>query len=441
MKNNILIPIYHLRDFLFYRELIKKIKTSNFFFLFFFDFNKKHCGNYKVINFFDYTLKQKKTKKISKKLFLHEHLSFKKSLPFLQKKFSIYYSKNLEIMTEYKINLILHELGGFVCHLSIFESAKSLNIPHYFIEPTPLKKNCFFLKNSMAQEDAIIFNNHLKTKKKVNEYLQSIKNKKYLAINSKDLHLKNHNMLNQILSAKTLLTLIRKITNILLFKRTEFNNLKIHMHDYIQRTKNSLLNIFFKKINLNEIEDFIYYPLHVPLDFALTHRAQSKINQIDNLHKICPENYNLILKEHPLIFSKYHYQKVKDKLKNLDVNFFDKNLSTLEISERAKCALTINSKSGLEFLCKNKPVFSLIKNYYTKSGLAVLIKNKTHFYNCLRNINKYFPIKNKLSNLLNDIFKRAIFFDLYNLEKTNINRSANSLKILIKINKLLCKKF
>ena len=113
MKNNILIPIYHLRDFLFYREVIKKIKTSNFFFLFFFDFNKKHRGNYKVINFFDYKLKQKKIKKISKKFFLHEHLSFKKSLPSLQKKFSIYYSKNLEIMTDYKINMILGKFSEF----------------------------------------------------------------------------------------------------------------------------------------------------------------------------------------------------------------------------------------------------------------------------------------------------------------------------------------
>ena len=441
MKNNILIPIYHLRDFLFYRELIKKIKSSNFFFLLFFDFDKKYHGNFKVINFFDYKLKKKKTKKFNKKFLLHEHLSFKKNLPFLQKKFSIYYSKNLEIMTEYKINFILQELGGFVCHLSIFESAKSLNIPHYFIEPTPLKKNCFFLKNSLAQEDAIIFNNNFKTKKKVNEYLRSIKNNKYLAINSKDLHLKNYNMLMQIFSSKTLITLIRKTINILLFKRTEFNNLKIHIHDYIQRTKNSILNIFFQKTNLYKIKDFIYYPLHVPLDFALTHRAQDKINQIENLQKICPENYKLILKEHPLIYSKYRYQKVKDKLINLDVNFFDKNLSTLEISDRAKCALTINSKSGLEFLCKNKPVFSLIQNYYTKSGLAVLVKNKRHFYDCLQNIHKFFPRKNKLSNLLNDIFKRAIFFDLYNLEKTNINRSINSLKKLIKINKIKCKKF
>ncbi len=429
MKNNILVPIYHPRDYYFYKEISKKIKTHNFFFLTFYYLKDSKTSN--IINFYNYKLKKKILKKINKKLLFHEKLSFQKDINFLKKKYSFYFSKNIEILKEYKIDFVIQELGGFICHLSIYHAAKELKINHYFIEPTPLKKNCFFLKNSMRQEGAISVNNKQVTFKKKKQYILSLKNKKYLAINNKDLHLKKKNMLHQIFSMQTIIPLVKKIKDILIFNHSEFSNLKFHIKDYLIRVKNSIINLKVKKIDLNNAFNFIYYPLHVPLDFALTHRAIEKIDQISNLKKIIPSGSKLILKEHPLVFSKYDYSMIKKKLINLKVDFFDKNLSSLEISKKAKCALTINSKSGLEFLCINKPVFSIIKNYYTRRGLAIYVKNKKIFLKYLLNLKNYKPKKKEINNLLNQIFSRSIFFDLYNLEKTSLIKSINSIKHLI----------
>ena len=439
MKKNILIPIYHPRDYLFYKKISENIKLNNFIFLFFYDFGKINSSN--IINFFNYNLKTKTKIKIKKKKLIHEQLTFKKNIPILNKKYSLYFSKNLEILKKFKIDIVIQELGGFVCHLSLFDAAKKLRINHYFIEPSPLKKNCFFLKNSMKQECAIILNSKSITKRKINEYLNSLKDDKYLAINNKDLHLIKKNMFYQIFSIITFKVLIKKIKDVIFYKHNEFSNLRLHLSDYINRTCNSLINFFFKKKNIEDIEGFVYYPLHVPLDFALTHRAPEKLNQLKNLIKIFPNAYQLTLKEHPLIYSKYNYFLVKKIMKKnkIKIDFFDKNLSSLQIAHKAKCVLTINSKSGLEFLCKGKPTFSLIKNYYTKKGLAIYIKNKLLFEKYLNNVSQYIPNKDKLNNLLNDIFKRAIFFDLYNLE--NLNESIRSFKLLISDKNKICKKF
>ena len=242
MKKKILIPIYHIRDYNFYKIIANKLK-----------FNQK----------------------------------------------PIY---------------VANRLGGFVCHLAIFNACIKLKINHYFIEPTPLKKNCFFLKNSMFQENAIKVNNTGDTKKKINEYYKCIKNKKYLSINNKDLHLFKNNMFDQIIAITTIKAFLRKVSNFFLFRRTEFNNLFAHFRDYMNRIKNSFINFFVKKVELKKIEDFIYYPLHVPLDFALTYRALEKLDQIKNLKKIFPKsNYKLILKEHPLIYSRYNYFSIIKK--------------------------------------------------------------------------------------------------------------------------------
>jgi hypothetical protein len=438
MKKKILIPIYHIRDYNFYKIIANKLKNHSFFFLIFFDLRIKNLEkNCQIVNFFDLNLTNFKNIYIDKKKLVHESLSFNLDIKYLKNKYSIYFCKIKELLKKLKVDFVIHELGGFVCHLAMFNACIKLKINHYFIEPTPLKKNCFFLKNSMFQENAIKVNNTGDTKKKINEYYKCIKNKKYLSINNKDLHLFKNNMFNQIIAITTIKAFLRKVSNFFLFRRTEFNNLFAHFRDYMNRIKNSFINFFVKKVELKKIEDFIYYPLHVPLDFALTYRALEKLDQIKNLKKIFPKsNYKLILKEHPLIYSRYNYFSIIKKLEGIDVSFFKKDLSSLEVSSKAACILTINSKSGLEFLCKDKPVFSLSRNYYTKPGLAKYICKRSQFSDYLNDINKYKPNKSKVHQLLFWLFEKAVFFDLYNVDLRNSNKSAKTLKSLINENKI-----
>lgn len=78
-----------------------------------------------------------------------------------------------------------------------------------------------------------------------------------------------------------------------------------------------------------------------------------------------------------------------------------------------------------------KPVVCLVNNYYCRKGLATLIKKKIEIKKINKNIKKYLPDKKKLYIFLDLIFKKTIFFSLYDLKKENLIKSRkNLLKIL-----------
>jgi len=94
MTKNILFPIYHLRDFNFFKKIAEEISDYKFYFLFFFDHDLKSLSKKKnIVIFFDIEETVIEDKKIEDEKLMHEHLTFETSLEDLRNKYKKYFSK------------------------------------------------------------------------------------------------------------------------------------------------------------------------------------------------------------------------------------------------------------------------------------------------------------------------------------------------------------
>ncbi len=430
----ILFCIYHKRDHEFYLNLSKNITSDKveIFLLYFIEFPKQN-HQFKKIFFYNNLNVEHKKKFVPKSFLFHEKIWSFKNEKNLHKKYSDYKSSFLNILKKNNIDLVIQELGGFICHLSMYDATSTLSIKHIFIEPSFIKGHCYFLLNTLKIEHGINANTTKRSKKLLLEYYKILNKKKYFAINNKDAHLKKANMLKLIFSKYTILAFFYKIKQLILNQKSEFRNLHIHLIDFVDRTINYAINIFFSLKNLNTINNFIYFPLHVPRDLALTLRAPECLDQISSLKSVVTEGQTaIIFKEHPLIFSRYNYFKIVKKF--INASFLDNNLPSNQIIKKSKFVITINSKAGLESLALGKPVLTLKKNYYCGKGLATFCYNKRIFRNFEKNTKNYIPKKIKVKKLLLSLAKKSLYFDLYNNERKSLNKSLQSLEIILKKN-------
>jgi hypothetical protein len=430
----ILFCIYHKRDHDFFLNLAKNISSEKFEFylLYFIEFPKKN-NQFKKIFFYDNLNIESQKKFVPKSYLFHEKIWSFKNEKNLNKKYSDYKLSFQNILKKNNIDLVIQELGGFVCHLSMYEATGTLNIKHIFIEPSFIKGHCYFLLNTLKIEDGVDANTIKRSKKLLSDYYKILNKKKYFAINNKDTHLKKANMLKLIFSKYTIAAFFSKIKQLILNQKSEFRNLHIHLIDFVDRTINYAINIFFSLKNLNTINNFIYFPLHVPRDLALTLRAPECLDQIYSLKSVVTEGQTeIIFKEHPLIFSRYNYFKIVKQFTN--AGFLDNNLPSNKIIKKSKFVITINSKAGLESLALGKPVLTLKKNYYCGKGLATYCYSKKIFRNFNKNIKNYIPKEIRVKKLLLGLTKKCLYFDLYNSEKKSLNKSLKSLETILKKN-------
>ena len=76
--------------------------------------------------------------------------------------------------------------------------------------------------------------------------------------------------------------------------------------------------LFLYETSVNE--KYIYFPLHVPNDIALTLRSPEFVDQlslVDYLCRITPLGYKLAIKEHPTTIGAFSYHKIRNVLKKM----------------------------------------------------------------------------------------------------------------------------
>ena len=228
----ILFCIYHKRDHEFYLNLSKNITSDKveIFLLYFIEFPKQN-HQFKKIFFYNNLNVEHKKKFVPKSFLFHEKIWSFKNEKNLHKKYSDYKSSFLNILKKNNIDLVIQELGGFICHLSMYDATSTLSIKHIFIEPSFIKGHCYFLLNTLKIEHGINANTTKRSKKLLLEYYKILNKKKYFAINNKDAHLKKANMLKLIFSKYTILAFFYKIKQLILSQKSEFRNLHIHLID------------------------------------------------------------------------------------------------------------------------------------------------------------------------------------------------------------------
>ena len=167
----IIFCIYHRRDHEFYLNLAKNInnKDLEICLLYFMEVPQIN-HQFKKIYFYDHQVIETKKKSVPQEYLFHEKICSFQSKKKLHQKYSNYKLSLESILKKNNIDLVIQELGGFVCHLSMYEATRVLNIKHIFIEPSFLKGHCYFLLNTLKIDGGINTNTLARSKQLLLNY-------------------------------------------------------------------------------------------------------------------------------------------------------------------------------------------------------------------------------------------------------------------------------
>lgn len=336
-----------------------------------------------------------------------------------------------KLLSENEIKLICQELGGFVAPLSLYYNAKFKRIDHVFFEPSFFKGYLFFDKNTLeadldfsveVKKDEVSF-----VKKYVEE---SIKNKS-IVIPEKDRHHFKDANLSKLINKRNIFQLSKKIFyKYITRKKEEYNAIFNHVKQNIKR----VIRRFFlsKSYRLPDFsEDFFYFPLHVPIDFALTVRQRKFYDQfllIDKIKEELPENSKLYIKEHPAAIGAYSVKKLKNLLSSSRVKLIRPDISSYDLIKKSIAVITINSKVGMEALMMGKKVLALGKSYYSSARDVIAIKDITEIKNIVKNTD----LCDIDYNFFTKIYKNSYKGELYNNSERNIKNISEALLAMLK---------
>ena len=234
------------------------------------------------------------------------------------------------------------------------------------------------------------------------------------------------NPIFRILNLKNILRFFNKLLKKYLFNYNfEFNEIFKYSFSYILNFINYIFLLPFYKNRL-KVSNFLYYPLHVPNDFAITVRSPKYIDQIKlikSIRKKINPNILLLIKEHPARIGAINFLKIYKLLKYKNIKILNPKINTYDIIDQSIGIITINSKTGFEALIKRKPLFVLGESYYKNQKFVNYIDNKSMDFK-----NKKIPKIKDINNFFFGLYKNTFDGELYYCEKTNINLFIKSIK-------------
>lgn len=268
--------------------------------------------------------------------------------------------------------VIVQELGGFSSILATFFVARSRGINNLFIEPSFFRGRVFFVRNSLT---ALLLPgpSGKPAEGEVVDYLDAVVRAKSVVIPRKDVH-HYRAASKKIFDPRHMQRLVEKLRDkYVLGKREEFEHIGGHVARHVRMAvKSKLLARYYR--SLPRHQPFIYYPLHVPADVALTLRSPAYLDQyalIDYLCRVTPHPYRVVIKEHPALVGAVDFQRMRDLLRDHDnLILLNANINNFTTLAAAKVVVTVNSKSGAEALLLGKPVLVLGDAFYRPCSLV-----------------------------------------------------------------------
>ena len=312
----------------------------------------------------------------------HERITFSiTDTKKLNKKFAGYLVSISDVCDELRQQnkdiVFVQELGGFLSVIASFFVARKFGFDHYFLEPAFFKGRLFSLKNRFGSPE-LIGNAEHDISSEVNSYIDEATSKHQIVIPKKDKHHYNR-AINKVVNIKNIVRLAQKVIDkYVLRKHQEFGYIGKYMSLHIEM----LINSFRMKnsyTSLNNLDDFIYFPFHVPGDVAITLRSPEYLDQlslIEYLLRVAPQNLKVAVKEHPAMIGAIDAGRLKKLMKRYDNLYVIRpDTNNYTVLHKASIIVSINSKSGAEASMLGKPVIVLGDAFYKDSPLVVSLDN------------------------------------------------------------------
>ncbi len=268
--------------------------------------------------------------------------------------------------------ILVQELGGFLSIIAAFYAARARGIDNLFLEPSFFRGRVFIVRNSF---DALPVEGPVseQVSPEVAAYLDEVQAKRNIVIPTKDRH-HYRGAWKKLADGRNWKRMAQKLADkYLRGKQEEFGHIGGHVWRHVRMFANSQrLKAHYRP--LPDGEHFIYYPLHVPADAALTLRSPEFLDQyalIDYIARAVPTSHKVVVKEHPALVGAVEYRRVRDLLRRRDnLILLDPGINNYEVLGRADAIITVNSKSGAEGLLLGRPVIVLGNAFYTPCRLA-----------------------------------------------------------------------
>ncbi|MGH2372394.1 MAG: hypothetical protein ACRDIC_02795, partial [bacterium] len=214
---------------------------------------------------------------------------------------------------------VVQELGGFLAVLAAFYVARRRGLDVVHVEPSFYRGRVLFVRNTLSALSIEGVGRRSITPE-VRTYLDETVRERRIVIPSKDTH-HYRSPWRKVLSPYNVRRFFQKsVEKHVLAQREEFSYLRTQA---VRHVRSALTERRLRRHyrDLEAAGRFVYYPLHVAADVALTIRAPEYLDQyalLDYLARTVPITHRLAIKEHPAMVGGVDYGRVADLLRRHD---------------------------------------------------------------------------------------------------------------------------
>jgi hypothetical protein len=334
------------------------------------------------------------------------------------------------ILSGNRFKCVIQELGGFIAPQALFYAARKYQTPQVFIEPAMFPKRVVFTCDSFYSDIPSTASAE-PAPPELKPYVENYFKNRPVVIPHKDRVQFTDMTLRKLFSFYNFKRLFRKAYHkYVTGEREEYNALGSYVFAHVMRWyRRKILAIFYQDPKPGE--RYVYFPLHVPLDFQLTVRCPEFLNQeaiIEQLASSLPIGYKLYVKEHPAAIGSHSLLRFWGVLRALNTRLIHPRHNSFDLIRNAQAVITINSKVGSEALLQTKPLLVLGKTYYRGKGLTVDVANLAELPQKIREVLEWTPRQKDVERFLTRVWNWSYPGELYETSPENLDKFYLSLR-------------
>jgi hypothetical protein len=328
---------------------------------------------------------------------------------------------------------MVQELGGFLSVIGSFFAARRHGIDNLFIEPSFFRGRIFFLRNTFAAMQ-IQRTAGRSVSDEVARYLDDTLKGDTIVVPLKDKH-QYTTARKKIVNWKNARRLLEKILDKhLCGKSQEFGHIGHHvaMHSRMLFNSYRLRNAYTP---LEQCGRYVYYPLHVPGDMALTLRSPHLLDQLTLIDYLCrsvPATHRVVVKEHPAMVGAVDAERAVELLRRYDnLLMLPPSTNNYKVLRMADAIVSVNSKSGAEAGLIGKPVLTLGDAFYRDAPFSTAVDRLQDLPECIGNLlgsgGRPPPHPDDVRRYFSDVWDQTLPGELYVSDDANVARFVDSL--------------
>lgn len=275
--------------------------------------------------------------------------------------------------------VLVQELGGFASVLGLHHAALHARINSIMIEPSFFKGRMLFVANSL-RAPKIAAQGRVDMPAELTAYIENALASGTVVIPDKDRH---HYLgpVSKLLKPHNIRRFVEKSRDKHLYgAEQEFGAIGLQLRNHLSMLAGSI-RMRGHYTDFRDLGRFLYFPLHVPGDIALTLRSPEYCDQLallDYLCRVAPVDLTIAIKEHPAMIGAVPSEALIALKKEHDrFAIIRPDANNYDVLRAAECVVTINSKSGAEAGLLGKQPIVLGDAFYRGAPFARAIDHVT----------------------------------------------------------------